>query len=159
MKASFLFPYKFKKIGWFIFIPSLFLGICTLAFENFPELTFGEIYYLFFREKIVDLSCFYELRNSNIIATLIAILIIIGGTFVGFSKMKTEDEFITQMRLNSLVLAVCINNLILVLCLIFVWGFPFLNIMVYNMFTVMFIFIIIFYAKLLKAKKTAKYEK
>jgi hypothetical protein len=60
---------------------------------------------------------------------------------VGFSKEKNEDEFIANLRLSSLLWAVLVNYGLLLLAFVFVYGFPFLNVMVYNMFTVLIIFI------------------
>jgi len=71
-----------------------------------------------------------------------------------FSKEKIEDEFINTIRLNALQWAVFTNYLCLLLAIIFVYGIPFFNIMVYNMFTVILIYIPRFYYLLWKISKT-----
>ena len=37
MQSKILLPHKYKKIGWFIFIPAVILGIVT-SFYDFHEL-------------------------------------------------------------------------------------------------------------------------
>jgi len=54
---------------------------------------------------------------------------------------KVEDEFIANLRLNSLLWAVLVNYVLLLFMFLFIYGLAFLNIMVYNMFTILFLFI------------------
>ena len=37
MKTNYLFPNKFKRIGWLILIPSAIVGLVTLIFEYEPS--------------------------------------------------------------------------------------------------------------------------
>lgn len=152
-KTQFLFSYRYKKIGWYIFIPALVLGILYIAISSFTnfEISFSlnDIRVWFGMETlkkgdILDPNIF----NANLLETLIPLILIIGGTFVGFSKNKNEDEFIEKIRFESLALAVYVNNIVLILCLLFVWGFDFLYVMMYNMFTLLLFFIICFYFRL-----------
>ena len=78
---------------------------------------------------------------------------------VGFSKEKQEDEFIAEVRLNSLLWAVAVNYILLLLAFIFVYGTPFLQVMIYNMFTILVIFIARFHYILYKNCKTFSDEK
>ncbi|MEO6730880.1 MAG: hypothetical protein ABIN01_06660 [Ferruginibacter sp.] len=73
--------------------------------------------------------------------TLVGIVFIIGGLLVGFSKEKKEDEFIANLRLSSLLWAVCVNYVLLFLAFVFVYGMGFFTVMAYNLFTVLLIFI------------------
>jgi hypothetical protein len=49
------------------------------------------------------------------------------------------------MRLESLQWAIYGNTLILVLCIAFIHGFLFLDVMIYNMFTPLLIFVLRFH--------------
>ena len=37
MKTNYLFPNKFKRIGWLILIPSAIVGLVTLIYEYEPS--------------------------------------------------------------------------------------------------------------------------
>ena len=78
---------------------------------------------------------------------------------VGFSKEKNEDEYIANLRLSSLMWAVWVNYVLLLLCFIFVYGMGFLHVMIYNMFTVLIIFIGRFNLILFKNKMISADEK
>ena len=62
--------------------------------------------------------------------------------FIAFSKEKIEDERVAQIRLDSLHFAVYLNYAVLAIQVIFVHGTAFLDVMVYNMFSVLLLFII-----------------
>jgi hypothetical protein len=86
----------------------------------------------------------FRFIETNVTLTLIGVLFIVGGMMVGFSKEKREDEFIANLRLSSLLWSVWVSYILLFLAFIFVYGMSFFNVMVYNMFTVLIIFIIRF---------------
>jgi hypothetical protein len=69
---------------------------------------------------------------------------------VGFSKEKIEDEYIASIRMNALVWAVFVNYSLLIVAFIFIYDLSFLNVMAYNMFTVLLLFIIRFHYLLFK---------
>ena len=52
---------------------------------------------------------------------------------------------VSKIRLESLVWATYVNYACLLFCILFIYGLPFFNIMVYNMFTLLLIFIIRFH--------------
>ncbi len=86
-------------IGWFIFIPSLILGLISLSgLMNF-EISLPVIYNsgIFNDEN----QGFLKTAEIDLFPNLFGILIIIGGIMVGFSKEKIEDEYISCLRLKS----------------------------------------------------------
>jgi len=138
MSKTPLLSNKFKKVGWFILVPSLLMGIYLLASGNEPDWLNGRMISVFpslFSEK------YFDTVNVNLANTIIGSLIIIGGLLVGFSKEKKEDEFIAKLRLQSLLWAVLINYTILLITFVLVYGTAFFSVMVYNMFTVLLLFI------------------
>jgi len=78
---------------------------------------------------------------------------------VSFSKEKNEDEFIAEIRLSSLLWAVCVSYTLLLVAFLFVYGSPFFEVMIYNMFTVLIIFIVRFNYILYKNTRTVSDEK
>jgi len=151
---SILLPYKYKKIGWYLLIPSLLAGI-VLLFADFEspidlKIKFFAICY----DGILSSVKYFGITEIALIPNLTTVLFIVGGMLIAFSKEKIEDEYINTIRLNALQWAVCTNYLCLLLAVIFVYGTPFFNIMVYNMFTVIIIYIARFYFLVWKISKT-----
>ncbi len=90
---------------------------------------------------------------------MIGSFFIIGALLVSFSKEKNEDEFIAEIRLSSLLWAVWVSYILLLVAFLIVYGTPFFEIMVYNMFTVLIIFIVRFNYILYKNSKAVSDEK
>jgi hypothetical protein len=133
MKSRFLLPAHYRKIGWVIFIPFLVLGIASLHMDfQFDWLQVN-------RDK-----SFFD-GNTNFTDEIAAIGVLIGLIFVAFSREQIEDEFVMQLRLDSLVVAVLINYALLFLAILFVYGMDFIYVWVYNMYTVLILFIARFY--------------
>lgn len=158
MKSKLLLPNKYKKIGWYILVPATMLGLVLVYYDFDAEWISAPMFSVVTDGTGLQYS-FFSVNNTNITNTAIGALFIIGAMLVGFSKEKQEDEFIAEIRLSSLLWAVCASYLLLLLAFIFVYGTPFLNVMLYNMFTVLIIFIARFNYLMLKQAKTLPDEK
>ncbi len=158
MSNKLLLPNRYKRIGWIILIPSTILGI-VLAFHEFGEAWIHAPVFAIASDGINDNYKYFAVSDANITNTLIGSFFIIGAMLVSFSKEKNEDEFIAETRLSSLLWAVCVSYILLLIAFVFVYGSPFLDVMVYNMFTVLIIFIIRFNYILHKNAKTVPDEK
>ena len=112
-----------------------------------------------FNDSLIGQNASFGFINTNITSTVVGILFIVGAIFVAFSKEKREDEFIANLRLSSLLWAVFVNYLLLIISFAFIYGSAFLNVMIYNMFTVLIIFIARFNYILYKNSKSAADEK
>ena len=136
MKKQFLFPNQFKAIGWVLLLPSLVLGIASLHFDY-------EFAFLDFKVR-ADPGIFgSELENfTNEIA---GILILCSLMFIGFSRLKIEDEYTMKIRLDSLLWGVYINYGLIFLSIAFVYGEDFFTVMVYNLYTLLIIYILRFH--------------
>ena len=96
-----------------------------------------------------------KIITNNILNEILGISIIISGLLVAFSKEQNEDEFISRIRLESLVWATFLNYGHVLFALIFFYDFSFLTFMIINMFTILLFFIIRFNWKIWKLQKTA----
>lgn len=145
MKTRFLFPSQFKKIGWLLFIPSvigtLILSVCNISTDEYLNVTVFSIY----QESIGEITGFFNLIKNSIVDEIFTIGIIVGGILVGFSKLKEEDEMISKIRYKSLVWATYLNYGIILFFTLFIFGLPYLNVLFYNMFTLLLFFIIRFH--------------
>jgi hypothetical protein len=158
MKLNFLFPNKFKRIGWFTLIPSAIIGLSTLIYEYEPSFLDFNVPAIFVDELFSVNKKTFRMVTNNIINEILGVLIIISTFFVAFSKEKSEDEYISKIRFDSLAWAVYFNYAILILTVLFIYDFAFLWVMVFNMFTVLLFFIVRFNWQISKLKKSASYE-
>ena len=126
-----LFPHGFQKWGWCIFAVGVISGIYAL---------------------VTDYGTGPLVNNIAIIGT------VIGAMFVTCSREKIEDEMVRQLRLNSLLVALYISYAVLIVCSLFVYGLDFLYVMIYNMFTILFIFMIVFRYRMWHLNKEMKDE-
>jgi hypothetical protein len=158
MKPKFLFPHRYKTIGWLLAIPCFILGLFCL-YADFQS-SFLEIN-LPFQYPLSDSINFTEISgkennsyllsglktvntNFNFTDELATVGLIIGLIFIAFSKEKIEDEYVSEIRLESLQWAIYLNFGLLILATFFVHGGLYFSVIIYNMFTPLIIFIIRF---------------
>ena len=155
MKTKFLFPNRFKRIGWILMVPTAILGVAIIFFDYRFGFLDVDVFVIYSGgDSFSTGSRILEFVKNNVTDEICGILFIIGALFVAFSKEKQEDEFIAKTRLESLVWATYMNYAILILCFLFIYGTGFLNVMILNMFSILIFFIIRFNYILYKTKKS-----
>jgi hypothetical protein len=158
MKLKYLFPNKYKKIGWLILIPSAIIGLITFYLEFEPSSLDFNVPAIFIEVLLGD-KHFFGIVNNNILNEILGVLTLLSSLLVAFSKEESEDEYISKIRLESLVWAVYFNYAVLLISFLFIFDFAFLWVMLFNMFTILLFFIIRFNWQIYKLKKFAHYEK
>lgn len=154
MKTRFLFPNHFKTVGWVLFVPSLVLGI-LYNINNEILKSFLKIKVFAIAEtQLFNFNSYFKFIENDIIDELILFGLIIGGVFVGFSKLKNEDEYISKIRYESLVWATYFNYGLIIIFTLFFYGFVYLSIVFYNLFFLLLFFIIRFHYMIYKLNKT-----
>jgi len=144
MKTQLLLPHSFKAIGLVLLIPALVLGVFVWHFDLELEFLTIENFRIgegFFSEKESKENFTNEIAGISLILSLI---------FIGFSKLKTEDEYLMKLRLDSLKLGILVNYALLTLAFLFAYDFDFLHVIVYNLYTPLIIYIIMFHVYLWK---------
>lgn len=145
MKSNYLFPNSFKKGSGIIFLLSV-LGLIFVPIINRDAETIKleiNVFAVLYDEGLLTKSLGWI--KDDIFPEIIGIVLILSGIIFAFSKEKTEDEMVSKIRLESLVWATYVNYACLLFCILFIYGISFFNIMVYNMFTLLLIFIIRFH--------------
>lgn len=104
---NFLFPHSFRPIGWILFVPTLILGILTLA----DVISVGG--------KITEI-----VFND---ATIIGIAL--GSLFITCSRERIEDEMTGAIRLNALLTALYTYVVFLVILTLAVNGIAYFYVM------------------------------
>jgi len=159
MKINYLFPNKYKKIGWFIFIPTLILGLYTVITDFEPEFLDVDVFAVLIEGIIQDDNRLFGFVNNNILNEILGVLMILSSLLVAFSREVDEDEYISKIRLESLVWATYLNYGVLLFAFWFVYDLTFLWVMIFNMFTILLFFIIRFNWQVIKFRKSVDHEK
>ncbi|MCD2260181.1 hypothetical protein [Psychroserpens luteolus] len=145
MKSNYLISNKWKIPGWILLCTGLIVGVFLIASEFESDILKIKVLSIYNDDAMFsDNSGFFKVVENSILDEIIAIAIIIGGLLVGFSKEKVEDEFIYKLRKDSLVWAIIFNYIVLMFSIVFIYGFTFFDVLVYNMFTPLLFFIIRF---------------
>ena len=138
MKAQYLLPHRYKRIGWLLFGVSLLvcllmqLGLVpTAGLATMPAL-------------VSDAGWFHFVQPDNNAFDFFGILLLLGCLVTGCSAEKHEDEFIATLRLDALLWATYLNYSLLGVALLFTYGTAFLNIMIYNLFSLPILFLLRF---------------
>lgn len=145
MLTTYLLPHRFQQIGWFILLPSIFLMI-MVGYYDF-EIPWLEI------EGIRDPGLLND-ENENFTNELGILGTFLSLFLIAFSKEKEEDEYIQKLRLESLLVAFYIYSAILVLGTTLLYGFLYIDFLVYNLFIIQILFIIRFRWVMFRQRQT-----
>jgi hypothetical protein len=156
MKTKYLLNNKYKPLGWFLLTIGLLIGSYILFIGDLNWTM--RVFPLLGEEGFISKTPSLEWSDNEIEDELASLLFIAGGLIVAFSKTADEDEFISKIRLESLMWATWVNYIILFFAVLFVFDMPFFNVMIYNMFTVLLLFILKFHYEVAKSKRTLVYE-
>ena len=138
MLTRYLFPNRFKRVGWVLAGVALVLGLLEMnEVMHLPSL----LTWLPSPIGSHDLSVDRLGRPVRENHDLYAVLFIVGGLLTACSREKEEDEYIGQIRLESLLWALYVYNALLIIAFICVSGFPFFNVMTYALFTPLLLFL------------------
>jgi len=156
MQTNFLFPNRFKVIGWLLFIPSFIFGIVCrileIEIDNYLPIKVFAIY----KNGIFTENVFFDFMENGVLDEIVLICHIVGGILIGFSRMKVEDEYIAKIRYESLVWATYFNFGFLLFSTLFIFGTVYFEVMVLNVFSMLLFFIIRFHYMILKLQKSEK---
>lgn len=136
---NYLLPNKLKTPGWIILGIGVVLWLLMLfhiKIEAYmPAVYFNDGSYAEHNHW------FLMVKDDSILNEITGLFVIVGLLFVGFSKEKIEDERINKIRYESLLWALIVNSILMILALFLIYGFPFVNIMIYNLVSVPILFI------------------
>jgi hypothetical protein len=160
METKFLLPYHFKRVGWFLLVPFFTIGILYLKFGEKMDLKFLEFDRLVENGKanFSEGDWLFTLKSNNFTDEIICIGLLIGLIFTAFSKEKMEDEWVAKVRLDSILWAVYLNTILLLLCIVFLYGVLFWQVMILNLFTTLLFFLIRFRYVMWQSAKDNKNE-
>lgn len=158
MKRIYLFPNKLKIPALVIFIISLFLII--LQYSGI-ETEINTTVFVFVSDTMAfpkGWGTYFRFEKQNIYNEILDCSFFISGIILAFSKEKIEDEMITFIRLKSLVYTTYFIFSLLILCEIFIYGLPFLNVIMGFLYFFVILANLFYYTKLFIYKKQFSYE-
>ena len=123
-----------KPLGWVLFLPSLLLGVLN----QYTSFNFS-----FLEMESANNKLFSSTQNLTDEIALIGILL--GLVLIGFSKLKTEDEYVQKIRLDSLLWATYLNIGLIILSTLLVYNDKYFEVMIYNLFALPLFFVIRFH--------------
>ena len=101
---------------------------------------------------------FFTISETSFDTTLLPIIIVIGLSFIAFSKNKNEDEYISKIREQSLVWSMIVGYFIFILFTLFIYGTPYIGVVVYDIYIFLILFVCKFNFELYSLKKSLKNE-
>lgn len=140
MTNTLLLPSRYKLIGLFIFMPFL-IGWMLWDF-NIYDFSFLE----------TGRGGLFSEENMTWIDEILFTGMAIGLLMIAFAREKTEDEYTMMLRLQSLQWAVLANAILLLAANWLLYSEYFLRTMIYNMLSVLIIFVVLFHLVLNRQK-------
>jgi hypothetical protein len=151
MKKTILLPNSWRKWGWLILLPTIVLGVLMNSITIEPE-------WLNIPTEPFDFRLLHDdfighAKFENMLNELITTSMLIGLFMVCFSREKEEDELIANLRLQSLLWMVYSYCALLLVANYILYGGWFLNFMMYNLFTPLFVYFFRFKYLIYQLKK------
>jgi hypothetical protein len=145
-----LLPRGFKPLGFVFITIGLLLGYLRFHLGYKPELLNFKTFA--FYSKYLEPKLFSVIKNQ-FLEEFAAIFIVLGLFAVAFTKEKTENDRVTQIRLKALWLSMFVNTIFVLVALIFTFGLGFIYMLIFNMVFVLLSYIIILRILFLMSKK------
>lgn len=161
MKKDLLLPHRFRTIGWIIFLPPLLLGL-YLVFNGMDTSDLAEMIARVIGQRRMAPTVEAVRRIGNGIEpwlnNVLIIGILAGSLMIACSRERIEDEMIRHVRLNALLVALYVNFGVVIVAALCVYGLDFVDVLIYNLFTLPVIFLALFRWRLWRLRKTLRDE-
>ena len=142
---SYLLPYRFKRIGMFMFIP--FCAICLWCIIS------GDLEFDYLRWPCLSICVrgifdehvlWFTVGTTDPINEIGMLGLLISMCFIALAREKDEDEMTAQVRMQSFVCSFWIVAAIIAFCILFVYEIDFMVFAFAAIFLMFLIYIIKF---------------
>ncbi len=140
MERKFLFPHSWKKWGWIIAVPALVLLVSWLT------------------GGLGRFDVDFDTLLGGLLDEVCVTLASVGLLLISFSETECEDEYVSYIRLRSLVWSVAVDYLLLIVATWCVYGLNYLYVAFASIFALMVLFVIKFHYSLWKLRRTGNEE-
>ena len=126
MKSTSLLPYKFKRIGMWMFIPFCVLCLwCIISGElEFDYLQIPALAVCI--EELFGESSLFEVVKNDPINEIAMLGLLVSLCFIALSKEQDENEMTEQIRMGSFVWSLWITAAVLAFGILFIYQISFL---------------------------------
>jgi hypothetical protein len=135
---SWLINYSWRKWGFF----SILIGLVFSYINSFTQIRIESpvlaIYSGFMEQS------FFTVTQTNLTDELAIIFLMLGLLILIITKEKNETEHLISLRYKALIISFVINNILLVLSVLLVYGTGFIGVMIASLFSQAIIYIISF---------------
>ena len=149
MKKSYLLPVGFKKVGLWMIVPFLALGVLCLCgcdvLENvcvsatMPAVVSHEGWFCMTEAGLTE-----EIAMLGLLASLV---------FIALSREQDEDEMTAYIRMQSFVWSTWATSIVLALGILFVFDLEFLTFMFMTMYLYLMLYIVKFNLAMCRERK------
>jgi hypothetical protein len=136
MSRIILLPRRYRLIGWLLLLPSAVVTYLVIFYEY--EFAFLDLY------QRSD-SDFFTAGTENFTNELAYIGLILALFFIGFARLKVEDEYTQRLRLDACLWAFYLHGGLLILSTLLFYSDDFLWVMIFNLGMPFVIYVIRFY--------------
>ena len=163
MKTIKLLPRPFRIVGLIL------VSFCIFQFVRDPEVVFGETSILGskiesnWKATVPSLInhennefVFLKMIENDISNELLLTIMLLGTYFIAFAKIKEEDEFSYQLRMEAMSQAHLWNGILLLLANWLFYDGIFLYAMIWGLFSFLLIFSFVFALKLSNQRNLAE---
>lgn len=163
MKTSYLFPNRFKVISGILFVVSFIMLTVVLKHDDKYAVN-TKVFAIVSNadpsgnNEIIGRTQYFKWIENSITDELVMVVFVLSGLVFAFSKEKHEDEMVAAIRLKSLAWSTIANYAIFLLAYLFVYGLPFMGIIMHAAFSQLVIFIILFRINMYRFTKFAANE-
>jgi hypothetical protein len=128
----YLLPNRFQKIGLFFTLAGIIAVYARFGLGYKPD--FLNIQVLTIYSSIFE-SKYFSIVGNNIGEEIGMLLLLSGLFFLAFSKEKKENEINWDLRLKSFIFATYMNCIMLLIGILFFFGWGFMAVMGLNLFS------------------------
>ena len=155
---NYLFDHKFKKLSGWVFYLTVPIALFFLITDQYDELLTIKVFSLFpsdmvisgpGTENVIGSRGFVWIENG-FLDEIFTFIIIVSGIVNSFSREEVEDELISRIRMESLVLSLYINYGLLILSNFLIYELSYFYVMVVHLFSILLFFNLIFRYRLYK---------
>lgn len=160
-----LLPRSLRVVGLVL------VGFCLALFIKDPEVVFGEMSFLGskiespWKMKVPSLlaedngeTVLFKWEENDVSNEVLLTLMLLGTYFIAFSKIRDEDEFSYQLRMESMSQAHLWNGLLLLISNWLFYDGIFVYIMIIGLFSFLLIFSIVFALKIRNYRRELGHE-
>lgn len=125
MYKNYLLPYKFKKIGLWMFFP-FFAGCLWLLFGEGEAGLFNVKVPCLVKFFLNDASWFV-MTDTDPVNEILMAGFLVSLVFIGLSREKDEDEMTMQIRMQSFVWSFWITAAVIMAAILFIYEMAFIS--------------------------------